>query len=115
MKKNHEKALAAILSTSSITEASKKAKLSETTLFRYLRDPEFQSAFRSARRDLVEAATGKIQQATTEAVETLTRNLHCEIPSAEIRAAQIILDAAYKGTELMDILERIEALENTQT
>ena len=38
MKKNHEKALATILSTPSITEASKKAKLSETTLFRYLRE-----------------------------------------------------------------------------
>ena len=60
----------------------------------------------------MENAITQIQQATSEDVETLKKNLHCENPAVEVRAAQIILDAATKGVELIDILERVEILEN---
>ena len=108
---NQEKALAALLATSSISEAAKKAKLSETTLHRYLKDDEFKKGFRLARRSLVEASTAQIQSSTSEAVETLKRNLSCGTPSAEIRAATAILDFAHKGIEVQDVLERLEVLE----
>ena len=112
--KNHEKAISALLSTTSIANAAKKCKLSEPTLYRYLQNEEFKTAYRNARRDVVENAVGQIQKATNEAVDTLRRNLNCEQPSVEVRSAQIILDAANKGIEMLDILERVENLENAQ-
>ncbi len=109
---NKEKALAALLESPSIAEAAKKCALSQETLYRYLREKEFVSDYREARRQVVENSITQLQQASGEAVETLRRNLSCSNPQAEIRSAQIILDNAFKGVELVDILERLEQIEN---
>lgn len=109
---NKEKALIALLETASIVEASAVCGLSQETLYRYLRDKDFLKDYRDARRATVESAITQIQNATSEAVETLKKNLHCENPASEIRAAQIILDNAIKGVELIDVIERLEILEN---
>lgn len=109
---NKEKALIALLESQSIVEASIKSGLSQETLYRYLRDKDFLKDYRAARRATVENAITQIQRATAEAVETLQRNLHCENPAVEVRAAQIILETAVKGVELVDVIERLEILEN---
>ena len=109
---NKEKALAALLESSSIAEAAKRCELSQETLYRYLREKEFVSDYRNARRQVVENSITQLQQASGEAVEALRRNLSCSNPQAEIRSAQIILDNALKGVELVDILERLEQIEN---
>ncbi|MET0753089.1 MAG: hypothetical protein ABWZ66_06935 [Pyrinomonadaceae bacterium] len=109
---NKEKALTALLSSASIAEAAQKCGLTDRTLYRYLDDAEFKKEYRAARRALVENSISQIQSATGEAVETLKKNLHCENPAVEVRAAQIILDNASKGVEVWDILERLEVLED---
>ncbi len=109
---NKERALAALLESASIADAAKSCGLSQETLYRYLRDKEFLSDYRNARRQVVENSITQLQQASGEAVETLRRNLSCMNANAEIRAAQIILDNALKGVELVDILERLEQIEN---
>lgn len=109
---NKEKALIALLHAPSVVEAAKQSGLSEETFYRYLKDKEFLAEYRAARRRTVEAAITRMQQLTDEAVETLQRNLHCENPSVEVRAAQTILDNAVKSVETMDILERLEVIEN---
>ena len=108
---NKGKALAALLANSSIRDAAKDCRLSEETLYRFLRDPAFLKEYRDAGRQTVENAISRIQQTTSDAVETLQRNLHCESPAVEVRTAQIILENAIKGVEMLDILERVEALE----
>ena len=109
---NKERALTALLECSSIADAAKRCGLSQETLYRYLREKEFVSDFRNARRQVVENSITQLQQASGEAVEALRRNLSCSNPQAEIRSAQIILDNALKGVELVDILERLEQIEN---
>lgn len=110
--KNKEKALSAILETSSIAEAAKRCGLSEKTLRRYLDDGDFLKEYRAARRQIVETSLSKMQKATGAAVETLIKNLHCENPSVENRAAQLIIENSVKAVETLDILERLEILEN---
>jgi len=109
---NKGKALAALLGNSSIRDAAKACRLSEETLYRFLRDPSFLKDYRDAGRQTVENAISRIQQTTSEAAATLRRNLHCESPAVEVRTAQIILETAIKGVELLDIIERVEALES---
>jgi len=107
-----DRALVALLESNSIRDAARACRLSEETIYRYLRDPDFIKNYREARRQTVEAAISKLQAAANDAVETLERNLHCHNPAVEVRTAQIILENAFKGVELLDITERIERLEN---
>jgi hypothetical protein len=99
MAKNTEMALAALLNTSSVRDAAATSGLSEETLYRYLRDEDFRSEYEDAKRQVVEAAILGLRQAATEAVETLRRNLNCDNPQAEIRAAQLILDNVFGNSE----------------
>ena len=47
---NHGKALVALLSANSVSQASRDCGLGRTTLYSYLSDPEFDSAYQQARR-----------------------------------------------------------------
>jgi len=110
--RKHEQAIAALLSEPSIKAAAESCGIGEATLYRWLQLPDFQAAYRTARRQVVERAVSELQAACGEAVETLKRNLTCDIPGVEIRAAQIIIEQAVKGIELMDLQDRVEKLES---
>ncbi len=109
---NREKALSALLESVSITDAAKKCGLNEKTLRRYLEDTEFQKEFRAARRVVFEQNIVRLQSLHAGAVDTLERNLNCENPSVEVRAAQIVIESNRKDFETFDILARLEMLEN---
>ncbi len=111
LSRTQEKAIAALLSTRTIGEAAKVCGVNDATMWRWLQLPDFQAAYRAARRQVVERAITELQAAASEAVETLKRNLHCEQPNVEIRAAQIVLEQAVRGVELIDLQERVERLE----
>ena len=106
-----ERALAALLSEPTIAQAATNANVSESTLLRWLAEPSFKARYRDARRQVVELAVTGLQHATSEAVETLSSNLQCGVPSSEIAAAKAVLDFAVKGVELVDLAERVEQLE----
>lgn len=109
---NKEKALNALLNSPSIREASRTSGLSEETIYRYLKDTEFKQEYTTARRRIFEQNIFKLQSLHNQAVETLQRNLNCENPSVEVRAAQIVIESNRKDFETFDILERLEQLEN---
>lgn len=109
--RKQESAIASLLSTTTIKEAAAQAGIGEVTLWRWLQEQEFAAAYRAARRQVVERAISELQSATGEAVEALKRNLACENPAVEIRAARIIIEQAIKGVELVDLQERVERLE----
>jgi hypothetical protein len=110
--KNQEKALTALILTNTVREAAKDCGLSETTMFRYLKDPDFLAEFRERSKALYNASTARIAHATERAVYVLRRNLDCKQPSVETRSAQILLDSATKRIETEEILRRLEVLEN---
>jgi bacillopeptidase F (M6 metalloprotease family) len=103
---NKEKALAALLESASIIEAAETSGLSEKTLRRYLEEKEFSDEYAEARRQIVAHAVSGLQQAANEAVETLRRNLNCNNPQAEIRAAQLILDNVFGNSENAKPIEK---------
>ncbi len=109
--KKQEAAIAALLSTSVMKDAAAQVGISDVTLWRWLQLPEFEAAYRAARRQVVEQAISKLQGATKYAVATLGKNLSCGNPAVEVRAASIILEQAVKGVELIDLQERVERLE----
>ncbi len=109
---NKEKVLIALLETSSIRDAAKTSGICEATIYNYLKDKEFLAEYRNARRQTVESAIAQMQNAASEAVETLKQLQHCENPAVAARCAQIIFENSVKGMETTDILERLEILED---
>ncbi len=108
---NRERALSALLSSGSITDAATRCGLNEKTLRRYLSDTDFQREYKSERRVVFEQNIVRLQTLHDGAIDALERNLTCENPSVEVRAAQIIIEGNRKDFETLDILSRLETLE----
>lgn len=87
--------------------------ISTVTLWRVMQKPDFAAAFRKARREAVSVSIARLQHATGAAVATLLRIMtDREAPaSSRIRAADIILQGAFRGMELEDIEARVAELE----
>ena len=108
-----EKFMMALLACATITQAAQTVPIAEITAVRWLKEPAFQAAYRTARRHVVEHAIAQVQQATGEAVETLRSVMQDpEAPaSARVSAAKAVLDTAVKAVELENLEARITALE----
>ncbi len=108
-----ESALLALLSNSSIRDAAKASHVSEATLYRYLREPEFLARFRSARRDVVEHAVSRLQSDASHMAGVLRKIADDEEApaSARVAAARTVIEQSIKAVELVDLAERVEALE----
>ncbi len=108
-----EEAIAALLSSRSVEEAAQKIGVNPNTLLRWLKEPEFKSAYLAARRAGVHQAIARMQQATGVA-GTVTLKLMTDptVPAAvRLRAAVNVFDIAVKGVELEDIEVRLSELE----
>jgi len=109
--RKQEQAIGALLSEQTLGAAADQAGISEATVRRWLKQPEFLSAYREARRQVVEKSIAQLQQSSWAASTTLIRLLASGSDSIRLRAAQTILDQANKGLELIDFEERLTALE----
>jgi hypothetical protein len=112
--RKQEQAIAALLSEATVMAAAEKAGVAEVTLHRWLKQEEFLSAYRAARREVVEKAVAQMQQSSWAASTTLIRLLGSGSDSVRLRAAQTILDQANRGLEMLDFEERLAALERQQ-
>ena len=108
-----DKAITALLSSSTVGAAAKKTGVSDRTLHRWLKEPAFRQGYHAGRRLVMEQAVGCLQRASLGAVEALVRNLKCGVPGTEVRAAQVILEAGTKSVEMMEFEDRLTAIEQT--
>jgi hypothetical protein len=104
--------IAALLAHSSIEAAAAAAGISRATAWRWVKDPIVIRRCHEARRDAMNRAIARLQEAATGAVDCL-----CEIQSkgesesARVSAARCILEQALRAVELGDVQERISRLE----
>ncbi len=110
--RKQETAITALLTCPSILEAAQQSAVAEVTLHRWLKEPAFQTAYKAARRAVVDHAMTQIQRATEEAVQTLRRVMKGANPaSAKVAAARAILDLAFRSVEFEAFDARLAALE----
>ena len=69
LSRKQEQAITALVICASITEAAAQCGLADVTLRRWLKQDGFQTAYREARRAVVQQAIVQVQRATEEAVE----------------------------------------------
>src|SRR6202165_3690722 len=100
-----EEAIAALLSQRNIEEAARFVNIGTKTLLRWLQLPEFDKAYREARRAAFSQSIARLQQASSAAVATLLKIMvDPSAPAASrIRAADCVLGHTAKGIELQDI------------
>ena len=108
-----EEAIAALLTQRNIEEAAKAVGIGATTLLRWLKVPEFQTAYREARRAAFGQAVARLQQGTSAAATTLLKTMIDPVTpaSVRVRAAEAIFNHAAKAIEIEDIDARVTALE----
>jgi hypothetical protein len=105
--------LLGLLTQRNIEEAAKVAGIGANTLLRWLKVPEFQTAYREARRAAFGQAVARLQQGTSAAATTLLKTMidPATPASVRVRAAEAIFNHAAKAIEIEDIEARVAALE----
>ena len=108
-----EDAIAALLTQRNVDEAARAAGIGTRTLLRWLQLPEFQKAYRDARRAAFSQSIARLQQGASAAATTLLKTMiDPDTPaSVRIRAAECIMNHATKAIEIEDIEARVAALE----
>ena len=110
-----EDAIAALLTQRNVDEAARAAGIGTRTLLRWLQLPEFQKAYREARRAAFSQSIARLQQGASAAATTLLKTMidPGTPASVRIRAAECIMNHATKAIEIEDIEARVTALEET--
>jgi hypothetical protein len=107
-----ERALAALLSEPTVEKAAAKAGVGYRTLKGWLAQPAFLSAWRAARRRVVEEAVVVLQKLTTAAAVALGEVVTNKRAKAadRVRAAVAIFDREAKAAERTDLQEQLDEL-----
>lgn len=107
------KALQALLTEPTKRAAAERAGISESTLRSYFSDREFQRAYKEAFAEVVTEATREAQRSLYPAIKTLQDIVEDEEQpgSSRISAARSILEYGLRLTEAVDVIERLNTLE----
>jgi AcrR family transcriptional regulator len=113
LSRRQERALVALLENdgASLALVAKKAKISESSLYRYMKNPIFLAEWRALRAAGVERAIAGLQSLAGQAVETLKKNLDTGNRPSEVRSAVSILRQSLDAVDLFDLAERVARVE----
>jgi hypothetical protein len=113
LSRNQEKAISALISSPSISEAAKKVGIGEKTLWRWLQLNNFKRRYQKARRVVVRQAIALVQAGMSDAVKALQEVMRNQKApaSSRVSAARAMIDMGIKASEIMDLELRIENLE----
>lgn len=101
-----------LLASPTYEEAAKRAGISVKQIFIWLRDPNFQKELRKHQGLIFASSISTLKAATERAVQTLINCLGDTDSRVRLSAAEKILTNAYKGMEICEIEERLQAIEN---
>jgi hypothetical protein len=96
-----------------LEKAAAAIGISDVTVWRWMKRPEFQEAYRNARRKSFSQSIARLQNASNAAVATLLRIMtDREAPAASrVSAADCVLHNALRGIEMEDLDVRLARLE----
>jgi AraC-like DNA-binding protein len=105
--------LVALLAGKTVAEAATDAGCSKRTAYRIVADETFQTAYRGAKAELLTAATAALHTHSLSFIETLAEVAKdTKLPgSYRVAASREGLTAMFKAVEILDLAERITALE----
>jgi hypothetical protein len=114
-KRKMEEAVAALLTQPNIDQAAKAVGISPTTLLSWMKVPEFDAAYRAAKRAAYGQGIARLQQAMPLAVQTMLKVMidPATPASVKVRAAEVIANHSHKAIEIEDVEARVSELERS--
>jgi transposase-like protein len=113
---HQQRAIAALLNTTSVAQAAQSVGIGERTLYRWMaEDEKFNAALTRAESELIAEATRRLlalQNRALGVIEGVLGNPLAQ-PATQLRAAALVLDYALKLRELHSVEARLSALEKT--
>lgn len=108
-----EQIITELLKQGSIKYAAKSLDCRSRTISDRMKLPQFKELFNEKKREMLQAATLRLQSMMSSAVGHMFLTLSDEeaTPATRLEAAKSILSFGLKFTETTDIMERLEALE----
>jgi hypothetical protein len=102
-----EEAIAALLLQPTVEKAARAINVGTKTLVRWMKLPEFDAAYRKARRDAYSLTIARLQRASSASVTTLVEIMMDKTAkaSSRIRAAQCILEHAGRAFDWETVVE----------
>jgi phage terminase small subunit len=103
------KFLSLLLASKTVADAAKEAGIAESTAYRWLNDPMFKQVLEASKSNLFEQGMSALQAKFVNAVQALERNLNAEQATAQIRAAQVIIEQTIANQHLVERIAELEA------
>ncbi len=104
--------LLALTCGATVETAAAQARISPSTAYRRLNEPEFQRRLQALRAEMVQRAAGMLTAAAMEAVKTLLSLQHTDQPGAvRLGAARTVLEMGMRLREVADLEQRLAELE----
>ncbi len=105
------KAIPHIVSSPTYIEGCKTAKIDKTTLYKWLKQPEFKAELDRQRDEVTAEAFGVLSQGLTKAVETLVDLLDNKDNRLKRLAAKDVIDFIIRHKENEDLDRRLTEIE----
>lgn len=105
-------AISYILSSPTLEEAYRKARVSKGTLYIWLKDEAFKTELKRQRDEVVRDALDRLKSAMSKAVDGLIGLVESSRPNLRRWACKDIIDYTLRSIELEDIEERLDKVEH---
>lgn len=108
--------LAGLISNASVKATSLEIGISESTIYKYLRDEEFVRKYEKRKLEALEEAVNFFQLNVLKVGNTIMEIINNNEASLQVKlnACSVILQNSLKFTNQIEILKRIEKLEELQ-
>jgi len=105
------KAVEALLAFPNVTDAAAAAGVGQTTIYRWMQQPDFVSELRRRQRLVLDGVTAKLTAMATEAADVYLDGIRDESISVRLKAAGDLFAHLLKLSELVSLQARMEEIE----
>lgn len=104
-------AISHLIVSSSLEEASQRAKVSRNTLYKWLKNEDFKAELKRQRDEVIREALDRLKMAITKAVEGLIKLTEAKREEVRRLACNDIITHTLKSIEIEDIEQRLDRVE----
>lgn len=108
-----EKIIDGLLTNTTVRETAQAVGVSEATIYRHMKDEDFQRRYKERRRAMLEDNCHKMQASMSQAIDKLLNIINDDSIGNQVRlnAIDMLLRHTQRLTDQVDIMTRIENLE----
>lgn len=108
--------LAGLLANATVTATAKATGISESTIYKYLRDEAFKEKYEAARLEMLEQSANSLQANIQKAVDAIVSIICADDTPLQVKlnASDMLLRNSFRFTEQVEILKRLDKLEQAQ-